>query len=169
MTFREEMIKLISENVPTIVIVGEVVSVDEDKRSCTVKDTDTELELYDVKLQGSLGLTEGLLITPKVGSKVLVSLIGNEERNLFIVQYSEVEKIELKGSEFGGLIKIEELKKELNKNTARIDAIIDILKNTIPSCSLYPNGAWAGIIAPLVATLQKESYTDIENKEVTHG
>ena len=77
--------------------------------------------------------------------------------------------IELNGTDFGGLIKIEELKKELAKMTARIDGII----NAVKTAAVSPQDGGATFKANMVASLEtlvnKENFSQIENKKVQHG
>ncbi|MDR3226132.1 MAG: hypothetical protein LBT56_00475 [Prevotellaceae bacterium] len=67
--------------------------------TCTVKID--ELLMNDVRLRAVINNeNEQLLITPKVGSYVLiVDLSGGEYRDLAVISYSEIDKIELKISE----------------------------------------------------------------------
>lgn len=68
-----------------------VESVDEEKRTCTVKDDDVVFQdvlLYAVTDESLKGAT----ILPKVGSSVLVSKIGGSNM-LFVSMFSEVDKI----------------------------------------------------------------------------
>ena len=66
-------------------------------------------------------------------SVVLVSWLSKNKP--FVVMFSELESVSLRGDEYGGLIKIEELKKELEIVTDRLDTLYDALKNglTVPN------------------------------------
>ena len=73
------------------------------------------VELADVRLTALPGETD-ILITPKVGSHVvLADLEGGTLRNLCVVQYGEVEQIQLNGGSNDGLVKIRELENNLNQ------------------------------------------------------
>nr|DAF34628.1 MAG TPA: hypothetical protein [Caudoviricetes sp.] len=77
--------------------------------------------------------------------------------------------IELNGTDFGGLIKIEELKKELAKMTARIDGII----NAVKTAAVSPQDGGATFKSSMIASLEtlvnKENFSQIESKKVQHG
>ena len=86
----------------------------------------------------------------------------------FVIVHSD-KTVELNGTDFGGLIKIEELKKELAKMTARIDGII----NAVKTAAVSPQDGGATFKANMVASLEtlvnKENFSQIENKKVQHG
>lgn len=77
--------------------------------------------------------------------------------------------VELNGTDFGGLIKIEELKKELAKMTARIDGII----NAVKTAAVAPQDGGATFKANMIISLEtlvnKENFSTIENQKVKHG
>ena len=77
--------------------------------------------------------------------------------------------VELNGTDFGGLVKIEELKKELAKMSTRIDGIISAVK----TAAVVPQDGGAAFKANMIGFLEtlvnKENFTQIENKKVQHG
>ena len=86
----------------------------------------------------------------------------------FVIVRSD-KTVELNGTDFGGLIKIEELKKELAKMTARIDGII----NAVKTAAVSPQDGGATFKSNMIASLEmlvnKEDFSQIENKKVQHG
>lgn len=86
----------------------------------------------------------------------------------FVITRSD-KTVELNGTDFGGLIKIQELKKELAKVTARIDGIINAIKTA--AVSPQDGGATfkANMILALEMLVNKEDFSQIENKKVLHG
>ena len=77
--------------------------------------------------------------------------------------------VELNGTEFGGLIKVNELKKELDKMTSRIDGIINAIK-TAPVAAQDGGASFkAGMIGILESLVDKENFSQIENDKVKHG
>lgn len=77
--------------------------------------------------------------------------------------------VEINGSNYGGLIKIEELKIQLQKNTAILNGLLGALK--IPA-SEPGNGSPSAFQAALlgaIGTLQAGDFSNIENKKVVHG
>lgn len=99
----------------------------------------------------------------KDGDAVLWSKDGG-----FVIVRSD-KTVELNGTDFGGLIKIEELKKELAKMTARIDGII----NAVKTAAVSPQDGGATFKSNMIASLEmlvnKENFSQIENKKVLHG
>ncbi|MCF6184357.1 MAG: hypothetical protein L3J56_06970 [Bacteroidales bacterium] len=178
MEINEAIIKILEDAGIKILfsVKGKVVKVDEDKRTCEVEPDSGEANYVGVRLQALESENTGVLFVPEQGSDVIIHFIDNDES--FVVKTSKVSKVEiitedgdiwLNGDDFGGLIKIEELKKQLQKNTQRIDTIINVLKSTITSVALHPNPGWSAIINPIVSALQKEDYSKIENETVKHG
>jgi hypothetical protein len=133
---------------------------------CSVITFDGEEIIEDVELQTAES-ENGFLLTPVIDSLVLVSWLSKNKP--FVSMFSEVESVELRGSDFGGLIKIEELTKQLDIVTDRLDTLYDAINNAIP----IPQDGGAGLQSTMKATLstqiEKENYKDIENDKVTHG
>ncbi len=178
MEINEALIKILENaGIKTLFSVkGKVVSVDEDKRTCEVKPDNSEANYTGVRLQALESKNTGVVLIPEKDSDVIIHFIDNDEA--YVTKTSKVAKVEiitengeilLNGKDYGGLIKIEELKTQLQKNTQRIDTIINVLKSTITSVALHPNPGWSAIINPILNVLQKEDYSNIENKTVKHG
>ena len=86
----KELIRQIGGARSTSLFTAEVVSVQGD--TCTVKAN--TLILSDVKLREITTDTTHLLrITPTVGSNVLIADLGGELRDLAVIQFSDVDKI----------------------------------------------------------------------------
>jgi len=77
--------------------------------------------------------------------------------------------LELFGTDAGGVVKAAELESQLNKLSARVDGIIDALKNS--QTAVQDGGATykAQIAAMLAALVNKEDFSNLENKKVLHG
>jgi phage gp45-like len=77
--------------------------------------------------------------------------------------------VELSGTDYGGIIKAEVLKKQLAKLTARLDGVISALKNS-PTAVQDGGTAYKGaIVAALAALADKEDFADITSDKVLHG
>lgn len=117
---REERIEkafvdLIHEKVPVITIPAKVTAVDADKGTCDVEFIDDDLAPHkSVHLYAGVNAEKGLLVLPKTGSNVYVSIVNNNPQWAFVSLFTEIEEIRLRGNDMGGLIKIEELIKRLN-------------------------------------------------------
>ncbi|WP_427193700.1 phage baseplate assembly protein [Treponema denticola] len=95
------------------------------------------------------------------------AVLWSEDGGKVIVRADKT--VELNGTDFGGLVKIEELKKELAKMSARIDGIISAVK----TAAVVPQDGGAAFKANMIGFLEtlvnKENFTQIENKKVQHG
>lgn len=77
--------------------------------------------------------------------------------------------VELNGKDFGGLVKIEELKTQLEKNRQILQIFLQVLQTPIPEPG---NGAPSAFQAALAAALGGRSpgdFSNIENNKVNHG
>ena len=144
--------------------VAEVKSVEGE--TCTVKVN--TLVLSGVRLIQSKTNTSQLLITPKTGSNVLVADLGGNARDLAVIQFSEIEKIELQGSAHT-MVNGDVLKEELEKMSKRIDGIIDALNKAVPTPQDGGAGLQSTIKTKLATILEKEDFSDIENTTIKHG
>ena len=125
-----------------------------------------DASLFDVKLLAGTSATP-LLITPVVGSTVIATFLSKD--TAFVSLYSEIESVQIMGDQFGGLIKIEELVKNLDKLTARVDGIIDAIKNGVPIPTDGGAGLQTSIKVALALLIDKEDFTTMENENIKHG
>ena len=77
--------------------------------------------------------------------------------------------IEINGSDYGGLIKIEELKTQLQKNTAILQGLLGTLKTPITEPGNGSPSAFQATLITAIGTLQAGNFSNIENKKVVHG
>ena len=119
--------------------------------TCTV-----ELEgitLTDVRLRAVVnGENSKILVTPKTDSYVLVVDLAGDLSQLAVVGYSEVEKIEVdtdkiifNGGNNNGLVKIEELKRNLNSLKNYVEAMASAVSTAfsavgVGTAASGPNG-----------------------------
>jgi hypothetical protein len=143
---------------------GTVSGVDSD--TCTVEPLNGDAPINKVKL--SAGETdEGFILTPVVGSVVLV--VFSSKTRAFVSMCSEVETVQIRGEQHGGVVIAPELQTQLERMTARIDAIGDALKNTAPDSATgtFKTSLTPGITA--FAALPSEDFKNIQNENVKHG
>lgn len=76
----------------TQVFTATVTKINEAKKTVDVVDVDG-LDFFDVRLSAAEDDTKSVLLIPKVGSSVLVAMIGNTVNALFVAMTNEVEKI----------------------------------------------------------------------------
>lgn len=147
-------------------LVGEVKSVNGE--SCTVEVAG--LELDEVRLTAvNDGADDKLVVTPKVGSMVLLAdLSGGMLRDLMVVGNTEIEKMEatceqitLNGGDNGGLVNIEQLKQWMQN----VEADMQTLKELLFASPIAGNGATAAI---QFNPQTKSVASDIEDTKITH-
>ena len=77
--------------------------------------------------------------------------------------------VELFGTGYGGVIKVEELRTQLAKLTARLDGVIAALQNS-PTAALDGGATYKGAVAAALAALvNKENFSQIASDKVFHG
>ncbi len=138
-----------------------------DGNTCTVIVDD--IEISDVRLRASTTDNENeMLIVPKLGTTVIVgSLTGNLDE-LVILSYDEIETISINGGALGGLVKINELKTQLVKVTARIDGIISAINAGVVTAGDGGSALLTKIKAGLAQITNKESFNNIEDDKIKH-
>jgi phage gp45-like len=77
--------------------------------------------------------------------------------------------VELFGTDAGGIVKAQELKTQLDKLTARVDGIIDALKNSATAAQDGGAAYKAQITVMLSTLVNKEDFSNIESEKVLHG
>ena len=78
-------------------------------------------------------------------------------------------KVELFGTDEGGLIKGSELKQQLEKMSARLDGVIDALKNSTTAAQDGGATYKAQIAVALSLLTNKEDFNNLESEKVLHG
>ncbi len=123
--------------------VGKVVAIDTDKRTCDVEPIDGTAVIFDVRLQAFLNNTEGVVLFPKKGSMVVVTLLSIETG--FVSQTSEIDYWQVKKTDV-------DLKKELDKLFDFNSDLIGVLKQF----QLMTNrGATVQVMPNVVVDLEK--------------
>ena len=77
--------------------------------------------------------------------------------------------IELYGSNYGGVIKVGELQTQLAKLTARVDGIMNALRNAPTSVNDGGAAYKGGIVSALASISDKENFSSIASDKVFHG
>ncbi len=145
-------------------------------KTCTV-----ELEgltLTDVRLRAVVnGENSKILVTPKTDSCVLVVDLAGDLSQLAVVGYSEVEKIEVdtdkiifNGGNNNGLVKIEELKRNLNSLKNYVEAMASAVSTAfsavgVGTAASGPNGQTVFITD---MELRSINFEDMEDTKITH-
>jgi hypothetical protein len=145
---KKALIDLIGAN-PNLPITATIVSVEND--TCTIKLL-SELVLSDVRLKATISDdTDTLLITPKVGSEVMVLSQTGKLSGLVVIKIDSVEKIEYKKGDFEFVLDGTTGKVTLKKAGANLGSLINSLIDTISAAQLItPSGP--GTINPATIT-----------------
>ena len=147
-------------------VVAKVKNVD--GQTCTV--TIDELELVDVRLRAVVNDEDsGILVTPKVGSFVMITDLSNgDNRDWAVVMYSEVDKVEFNGGQNGGLINIKDLVSHINT----IEDDLNNLKTAMSSWTPVAQDGGAALKGAISAwtgqSITKTKKSDIEDDKITH-
>ena len=123
------------------------------------------LEFYDVLL--GVGTTA---VKPVKGTDCLIAIIEGDEATAFMLYADEAELIQFNGGDNGGLTIVPELKKQLDKMTARIDGIVDAINDQSVVATPQDGGtALLSLLRAQIAKIQdKEKFDDIEDTKITH-
>jgi hypothetical protein len=111
-------------------------------------------------------LDDGLLVIPAVDSTVVIAM--SIFTDPLIVNYSEVEKIVLRGGDLGGLVKVIDLTKKLN-------ALENLLNDLVAKFNIHTHNV-TSTAAPTGPSLVQETTVlapteqqEIENESITQG
>ena len=164
---REALLKIIQDSgIRSQLWQAEVVSIEGD--TCTV--LVGNLELSDVRLKAIVGETDGtLLVTPAVGSVVLVGSLTGDFKDLAVLQVDKFTELRFDGDAFGGMVKATELVKRLNA----LENDINTLKNVFAAWVSVPQDGGAALKAATATwagqTLEVSQQNALENTKIVHG
>jgi len=148
--------------------LAKVIEVHRENRLCDVQPLEGA-ELFDVRICAiQLKQTNGFWIVPKIGSHVVVTMLGANSG--FVSMFSEVDEIYLQTSETdnGGLIIRKELKTEIDKINTFLNTIRTVFNSFVP----VPSDGGAALKTAMVSAIQNLQLanigTNIENEKVKH-
>ena len=167
------------------VMLGSVVSTDENKGLCAVSPVGSEVTINDIRVRSLSDKGNGIYIIPKKDSKVLIENIDGAD-NYHVLEYGEISKIIYKSStnklvidsendeilvnegKNGGLIKIQDLVKKMNEVEKKLNTVISKF-NSHTHSGVTTGGSVSGTTPNLIpGTLQPTKVNEIENKKVKH-
>lgn len=152
----------------TLVTVKEV---DEQKLTCTCTIITEDIDIYDVSLTPVID-TEASQITtiPTIGTKALMAIVGNDIRNCYLVSSQAAKQVIIRGGDLGGMVKVKELKKELEKTHNLLAALLQVINGApIPEPGTGSPSAFQTVLKTAIASFSLGQFDDIENEKVTHG
>jgi hypothetical protein len=144
-----------------------VVSIDSDNLA-ELEPLNGDPNLLGVRLTAGASDTP-FLVTPVIGSAVIATFLSRN--TAFISLYSEIESVEIRGSDFGGLIKIEEAVNKFNRLENKVN---DLITKFNTHTHIYAPGPLppvptAPTVAPEVPIMPTTLKSDLENQNVKHG
>jgi hypothetical protein len=119
----------------------------------------------------------GLLIKDEGDANVKTTITINENGEVSVttsgtISVNSDETISFDGDSFGGLCKTQELKSQLDVLSARLDNVVDALKNS-PTVAEDGGSSYKAGIGSIIDTYMslnpKEDFSQIESDKVKHG
>ncbi len=121
------------------VIQGVVTEVNEDEFTCTVR-VDDAVDYFDVRLRGLVdGALQGFAFIPKAQSVVLVCPIGGSNE-LFVCQYTEIDKLIFTDNNLKLTIDTEKLELERDNVTITSDDSSTVIKASDATATVNTDG-----------------------------
>ncbi len=173
----QEAIKMIAQRelarAEMYCVLCTVNSVDTSERTCEVTPLNGKADLFDVRFQAELSLTEGMFIEPKVNSTVLVAFINSIQAA--VVMCSEIENIYIdtqgdtvfNGGQNDGMVKVGDLVTKLNNLENKVNDLVT-WTSTHTHTGVTPGPGSTGTAVGIVGTLTPTQQSDLENTKVQH-
>ena len=121
------------------VIQGAVTEVNEEEFTCTVR-VDDAVDYFDVRLRGLVdGALKGFAFIPKAQSVVLVCPIGGSNE-LFVCQYTEIDKLIFTDNNLKLTIDTEKLELERDNVTITSDGSSTVIKASDATATVNTDG-----------------------------
>lgn len=186
MSLAAEIEKKMHGMLPEDVVIAKVQEVDESNYTCSIaEDGSEEAPYYHVRLKPIIDSGDiGVIPVPKIGSWVLAVKIGEDKRSMAVIVPGEIDKyiirtedvflelgqiIKLNGDAKGGIVEWPKAVTQLDILTARVDTIINALKNSPTSANDGGIVYKAAIAVALNTIPTKENFKNLENTKVKHG
>jgi hypothetical protein len=145
-------------------IVCEVESVNLIDKTCYCIPVNGDADLQNVRLNADK--KDGFILIPKQNSLVVVSFINDS--TAYISMVSEVDEINLNGTSFDGIVKVNDLVTKLNNLENKVNTIISTFNSHTHVASSF--GSPTTVPPVLVTgTLTPTVKTDLENEKIKHG
>jgi hypothetical protein len=165
--------KMASEVGPNGTLLATVKSVDEAEQTCVLFDDDLEIDFYDVRLRPVLDGNTGLTLVPKVGAWALAIRVEDGDDWMLITasEFDKVllncEQVVINGGTKGGIVNWLEVKAELDKTNALVNA----LKQSLTGWAPVPNDGGAALkvyAATQIGVLTTGDFNDKVDDKVKH-
>ncbi len=181
---RKSIRSMVADMIPVQTFLAEVVSVDTNKRTCTVKGLLDELEMDDVLLGVAEG--EGNWSKPAVNSQVLVGIIQNLNGSGFVVMFSKVDEVYMKcdgganmslktdgkvrvNGDIWESVKAAQLKTAMDANKQILDVIKQVCSVPVNEPGNGAASVFQAALNAALSSLQTGDHSQINNPKVLHG
>lgn len=192
MTIKEAIRSIVEPLLKPSLVKCKVKSVDEEKQTCVVSPLRGGADYLDVKLTAvTSSESTKMVLIPKIGTVVLLGLADGIDTDTFIAKHGEIDSLKItapkanvdinidgsilinsddniliNGGSYGGLIKIDELRTQIEKNTSLLNAI----KTAFNSWVLFPGdgGSALKILSQSFTAMPTANLSNIENEKVKH-
>jgi hypothetical protein len=161
---RDSLRKLTTPNSNAYSKVCTVDSVDLVNLTCYCIPINDDADITEVRLMANID--NGFLLIPEVNSIVVVSFLSDSSAYVSLV--SKVSEIQLNGTNYDGLVKVQELTDKLNNLENKLNDLITACSSqvvTLAPSGTFPLASFFTSVTPLIPTQQIE----IENQKVKQG
>lgn len=157
---------MVADMIPVQTMWGKVTDVSQDKKTCSVESLKSKgFQYYEVLLALD-PQTAGITPVPEVGSKVLIGLIENLKNAAWVIHCEKVDHVQLHGDQFGGLVKIQDLK---NQYDQRLTALKNAIKAGFTALSALDGSASLNAFNAASTSITGLQISSLENGKVKHG
>ncbi len=161
---RDSLRKLTTPNSNAYSKVCTVDSVDLVNLTCYCIPINDDADITEVRLMANID--NGFLLIPEVNSIVVVSFLSDSSAYVSLV--SKVSEIQLNGTNYDGLVRVQELTDKLNNLENKLNDLITACSSQVVTLSpsgTFPLASFFTSVTPLIPTQQIE----IENQKVKQG
>ena len=171
MDLRESLNRLIQNNEQIYSLVAVVNDVDELRRTIEATPIDNSADLFEVNLQAKTASEVGFVQIPTIGSLVVVTFLNKDSGFVSLCEsvdriLIDTDSVVFNGGDNGGMVIAPELKKQIDKNTALLDAIQQAFSSWTPVS--MDGGAALKALSSSFVSLQKADLSNIENDKIKH-
>jgi hypothetical protein len=154
---------------------------------CDVLPSDGGAVLFDVRLKVASNNSElGCYAIPRVGSRVRLVMLDGQDNAWAVTDVETIDRfvlhvhggatvevgpngaLALNGEQYGGLVKVQELRQEL----AKVTTFLSTIRTAIAAAPVTPGdggGAFKASVSGMLGGLQLPTYTTIESTRTKHG
>lgn len=143
-----------------------VISVNEEERNCICQLIEGKAD-NQIIVSLMTAIDDGILLLPAVGSTIKAAF--SDFNSPFAVQYSELEKIVLRGGDLGGMVKVIELTDALNLVERKLNDLITKYNSHIHILTLSAGTGTAAVTATTETPVTETTRADIENTKILQG